>query len=634
MSQAQTPNSETLGFQTEVKQLLHLMIHSLYSNKEIFLRELISNSSDACDKLRFESIDHPELLEGDGDMHIRVEYDKENRTVTISDNGIGMTRDEIVENLGTIARSGTKEFFSQLTGDKQKDAQLIGQFGVGFYSSFIVAEKVSVLSRKAGTPETEAVLWVSEGQGEFDVAPAEKAQRGTAITLYLREDEAEFADGHRLRSVLRTYSDHISLPVQMRKEEWDEEKQEQVKTNEWETVNQANALWTRSRNDIDDEQYIEFYKHIAHDFEDPLAWTHNRVEGRTEYTQLLYIPKRPPFDMWDRDAKHGVKLYVKRVFIMDDAEQLLPNYLRFVRGIIDSADLPLNVSREILQESRDVRSIREGSARRILGLLEDLAENQPEKYVEFWQNFGQVLKEGTGEDAGNKERIAGLLRFASTHNDSDAQNVSFADYIARMKEGQDKIYYVSADSYSAAKHSPHLEVFKKKGIEVLLLSERVDEWMLSFLNEFDGKALVSVAKGGLDLADLADEAEKEQQEKVAEELKPLIEKLQETLGERVKEVRTTHRLVDSPACVVVDENEMSPHLLRMLQAAGQPAPDLKPILEINPGHSLIAHIQSAVDEDFADWAAVLLDQAMLAEGAALDEPAAFVQRMNRLLLKK
>ena len=634
MSRIEQHTAETFGFQTEVKQLLHLMIHSLYSNKEIFLRELISNSSDACDKLRFESIDNPELLEGDGDMRIRVDYNKESRTVTISDNGIGMTRDEAVANLGTIARSGTKEFFSQLTGDKQKDAQLIGQFGVGFYSSFIVADKVSVLSRKAGTPETEGVLWESAGQGEFDIAPAEKADRGTSITLYLREDEAEFADGYRLRSILRTYSDHISLPIQMRKEEWDEEKQEQIKSNEWETVNQANALWTRSRNEVEDEQYIEFYKHIAHDFDEPLAWSHNRVEGLTEYTQLLYVPKRPPFDMWDRDAKHGVKLYVKRVFIMDDAEQLLPNYLRFVRGVIDSADLPLNVSREILQESRDVRSIREGSARRVLGLLEDLAENQPEKYAEFWQNFGQVLKEGVGEDAGNKERIAGLLRFASTHNDSDVQNVSLADYMARMKEGQDKIYYVTADSYSAAKHSPHLEVFKKKDIEVLLLSERVDEWALSFLTEFEDKALVSVAKGGLDLADLADEADKEQQEKIATELKPFIEKLQSALGDKVKAVRTTGRLVDSPACVVVDENEMSPHLLRMLQAAGQPAPDIKPILEINPAHTLISHIEAASDEDFADWAAVLLDQAMLAEGAALAEPAAFVQRINRLLLKK
>ncbi|GAA5089648.1 molecular chaperone HtpG [Paenalcaligenes hermetiae] len=634
MSQVEQQNAETLGFQTEVKQLLQLMIHSLYSNKEIFLRELVSNASDACDKLRFESIDNPDLLEGDGEMRIRVEYDKEQRTITISDNGIGMSRDEAVKNLGTIARSGTKEFFSQLTGDKQKDAQLIGQFGVGFYSSFIVAEKVSVLSRRAGTPETEGVLWESEGQGDFRVAPAEKADRGTAITLYLREEDAEFADGWRLRAILRRYSDHISLPIQMRKEDWDAEKQEQIKSNEWETVNQANALWTRARNDIEDEQYIEFYKHIAHDFEDPLAWTHNRVEGRTEYTQLLYIPKRAPFDLWDRDAKRGVKLYVKRVFIMDDAEQLLPNYLRFVRGVIDSADLPLNVSREILQESRDVRAIRDGSARRVLSLLEDLAENEPDKYTQFWQTFGQVLKEGVGEDTSNKERIAGLLRFASTHNDSSVQDVSLSDYIGRMKEGQDKIYYVTADSYAAAKHSPHLEVFRKKGIEVLLLSERVDEWMLSFLTEFDGKTLVSVAKGGLDLAELADEEEKQKQEKVAEEFKPLVERLEKTLGEKVKSVRVTGRLVDSPACVVVDEHEMSPHLLRMLQAAGQPTPDVKPILEINPDHQLVRRISEVDEADFEDWATLLLEQAMLAEGALLDEPAAFVQRLNRLLLQQ
>lgn len=634
MSQVEQQNAETLGFQTEVKQLLQLMIHSLYSNKEIFLRELVSNASDACDKLRFESIDNPDLLEGDGEMRIRVEYDKEQRTITISDNGIGMSRDEAVKNLGTIARSGTKEFFSQLTGDKQKDAQLIGQFGVGFYSSFIVAEKVSVLSRRAGTPETEGVLWESEGQGDFRVAPAEKADRGTAITLYLREEDAEFADGWRLRAILRRYSDHISLPIQMRKEDWDAEKQEQIKSNEWETVNQANALWTRARNDIEDEQYIEFYKHIAHDFEDPLAWTHNRVEGRTEYTQLLYIPKRAPFDLWDRDAKRGVKLYVKRVFIMDDAEQLLPNYLRFVRGVIDSADLPLNVSREILQESRDVRAIRDGSARRVLSLLEDLAENEPDKYTQFWQTFGQVLKEGVGEDTSNKERIAGLLRFASTHNDSSVQDVSLNDYIGRMKEGQDKIYYVTADSYAAAKHSPHLEVFRKKGIEVLLLSERVDEWMLSFLTEFDGKTLVSVAKGGLDLAELADEEEKQKQEKVAEEFKPLVERLEKTLGEKVKSVRVTGRLVDSPACVVVDEHEMSPHLLRMLQAAGQPTPDVKPILEINPDHQLVRRISEVDEADFEDWATLLLEQAMLAEGALLDEPAAFVQRLNRLLLQQ
>jgi molecular chaperone HtpG len=543
-----------------------------------------------------------------------------------------MTRDEAVSNLGTIARSGTKEFFSQLTGDKQKDAQLIGQFGVGFYSSFIVAKKVSVLSRRAGTPETDAVLWESDGEGEFEVTQVEKADRGTSVTLYLRDDEDEFLNGYKLREVLRRYSDHISLPVQMKKEEWNEEKSEMVETNEWENVNQASALWTRSKSDITEEQYKEFYKHIAHDFEDPLAWTHNRVEGRSEYTQLLYIPKRAPFDLWDRDAKRGVKLYVKRVFIMDDAEQLLPMYLRFVRGVIDSADLPLNVSREILQESRDVRVIREGSAKRVLSLIEDIAENKPEEYAEFWGQFGQVLKEGVGEDASNKERIAKLLRFASTHNEGSAQTVTLADYVSRMKEGQDKIYYVSAESFTAASNSPHLEIFRKKGLEVLLLSDRVDEWMLSYLREFDGKPMVSIAKGGLDLDSLADEEEKKHQAEVAENFKPLVERLQASLGDKVKEVRVTGRLVDSPACVVVDENEISPHLLRMLQAAGQQAPEVKPILEINPEHALVGRLNDAADADFGDWAELLLDQAMLAEGASLQDPASFVKRMNRLLL--
>ncbi|KAA0892458.1 molecular chaperone HtpG [Pusillimonas sp. ANT_WB101] len=633
MTNTATPAaSETMGFQAEVKQLLHLMIHSLYSNKEIFLRELVSNASDACDKLRFQAIDDPELYQGDADLRIRIEFDKEQRTITISDNGIGMTRDEAVSNLGTIARSGTKEFFSQLTGDKQKDAQLIGQFGVGFYSSFIVAKKVSVLSRRAGVAETDAVLWESDGEGEFEVTQVEKADRGTSVTLYLRDDEDEFLNGYKLREVLRRYSDHISLPVQMKKEEWNEEKSEMVETNEWENVNQASALWTRSKGDITEEQYKEFYKHIAHDFEDPLAWTHNRVEGRSEYTQLLYIPKRAPFDLWDRDAKRGVKLYVKRVFIMDDAEQLLPMYLRFVRGVIDSADLPLNVSREILQESRDVRVIREGSAKRVLSLIEDIAENKPEEYTEFWGQFGQVLKEGVGEDASNKERIAKLLRFASTHNEGSAQTVTLADYVSRMKEGQDKIYYVSAESFVAASNSPHLEIFRKKGLEVLLLSDRVDEWMLSYLREFDGKPMVSIAKGGLDLDSLADEEEKKHQAEVAENFKPLVERLQASLGDKVKEVRVTGRLVDSPACVVVDENEISPHLLRMLQAAGQQAPDVKPILEINPEHALVGRLNDAADADFGDWAELLLDQAMLAEGASLQDPAAFVKRMNRLLL--
>ncbi len=634
MSQTEAvASSETLGFQAEVKQLLHLMIHSLYSNKEIFLRELVSNASDACDKLRFEAIDHPDLMQGDTDLHIRVEYDADKRTITISDNGIGLSRDEAVANLGTIARSGTKEFFSQLTGDKQKDANLIGQFGVGFYSSFIVADKVSVLSRRAGTRPDEAVLWESDGQGEFSVTTVEKADRGTAITLHLRADEDEFLSGWKLREVLRRYSDHISLPVQMLKEEWNSEASKQVKTTEWETVNQANALWTRSKSDITDEQYKEFYKHVSHDFEDPLAWTHNRVEGRSEYTQLLYVPKRAPFDLFDRDARRGVKLYVKRVFIMDDAEQLLPAYLRFVRGVIDSADLPLNVSREILQESRDVRSIREGSTKRILSLLEDLAENNAEQYAEFWGQFGQVLKEGTGEDAANKDRIAKLLRFASTHANSATQNVSLADYVSRMKEGQDKIYYVTAESFAAASNSPHLEIFRKKGLEVLLMSDRVDEWMLSFLREFEGKSLVSIAKGGLDLDALADEDEKKRQEEVSQTFKPLVERMKTALGDRVKEVRVTLRLVDSPSCVVVDANELSPHLLRMLQAAGQEAPEVKPILEINPEHALISRVQDASEEDFAEWSQLLLDQAMLAEGGQLKDSASFVKRMNKLLLQ-
>ena len=632
MSQTATSSaSETLGFQAEVKQLLHLMIHSLYSNKEIFLRELVSNASDACDKLRFEAIDRPELLEGDGELAITVGYDKAARTITISDNGIGLSREEAVANLGTIARSGTREFFSQLTGDKQKDAQLIGQFGVGFYSSFIVADKVTVVSRRAGA--TDAIQWESDGQGEFTIAAAEKATRGTDVTLHLRADEDELLNGWKLREILRRYSDHISLPIRMAKEEWDQEKGEQVKTDELETVNQANALWARSKSDVTEEQYREFYKTVSHDYDDPLAWTHNRVEGRSEYTQLLYVPKHAPMDLWDRDGRRGVKLYVKRVFIMDDADQLLPSYLRFVRGVIDSADLPLNVSREILQESRDVRAIREGSAKRILSLLEDLAENKPEDYAAFWSEFGQVLKEGAGEDAGNLERIAKLMRFASTHTGDQAQTVSFADYVSRMKEGQDKIYYVTADTFAAASNSPHLEIFRKKGIEVLLLSDRVDEWMLSYLREFDGKSLVSVAKGGLDLAELADEEEKKHQAEVAEDFKPLVERLQKTLEDQVKEVRVTLRLVDSPACVVVGQNELSPHLLRMLKAAGQEAPNVKPVLEINPEHPLLARIRVAEDGEFDQWARLLLDQALLAEGAQIADPAAFVKRLNALLLK-
>lgn len=626
--------AQTMGFQAEVKQLLHLMIHSLYSNKEIFLRELVSNASDACDKLRFEAIDRPELFEGGPDLALRISYDKDARTITIADNGIGMSRDEAISNLGTIARSGTKEFFSKLTGDKQKDAQLIGQFGVGFYSSYIVADKVTVESRRAGAAASEGVRWASDGQGEFTIADIERAERGTSVTLHLRADEDEFLNGWKLREILRRYSDHISLPILMAKEEWDSEKGEQVKKDdEQETVNQASALWTRSKSEVTDEQYQEFYKHITHDYDNPLAWTHNRVEGRSEYTQLLFIPKRAPFDLWDREGRKGLKLYVKRVFIMDDAEQLLPSYLRFVRGVIDSADLPLNVSREILQESRDVRAIREGSTKRILSMLEDLAENKPEEYATFWTEFGQVLKEGTGEDNANLERIAKLLRFASTHTGEQAQTVSLADYVSRMKEGQDKIYYASAETFAAAANSPHLEVFRKKGIEVLLLWERVDEWMLSYLREFDGKSLQSVAKGGLDLDQLADEEEKKRATDVAEQFKPMVERLQSSLGDKVKEVRVTLRLVDSPACVVVGDNELSPHLLRMLKSAGQEAPTVKPVLEINPDHPLIGRIGQASDEEFDAWAAVLLDQAMLAEGAQIADPAGYVKRLNTLLLK-
>ena len=634
MTEATKPSQpETMGFQAEVKQLLHLMIHSLYSNKEIFLRELVSNASDACDKLRFEAIDQPALFESDPELRLRVDYDKDARTITVSDNGIGMSRQDAVENLGTIARSGTREFFSKLTGDNQKDAQLIGQFGVGFYSSFIVADKVTVRSRRAGLPSADGIEWVSDGQGEFSISSIDKADRGTEIILHLREDEDELLSNWKLREILRRYSDHISLPVQMPKEEWDEQASEMKRTEEWESVNQASALWTRNKSEITEEQYKEFYKHVSHDFEDPLAWTHNRVEGRSEYTQLLFVPKRAPFDLYDRDAKRGVKLYVKRVFIMDDAEQLLPSYLRFVRGVIDSADLPLNVSREILQESRDVRNIREGSAKRILSLLEDLAENRQDDYASFWSTFGQVLKEGTGEDTANQERIAKLLRFASTQNDTDAQNVSLAHYVSRMKEGQEKIYYVTAESYNAAKSSPHLEIFRKKGIEVLLLWDRVDEWMLSHLREFDGKSLASVAKGGLDLEALADEEEKKKQSEIADSLKPLVERLSKSLDKKVKEVRVTSRLVDSPACVVVDEHDMSPHLQRLLRSAGQEAPAVLPILEINPEHSLIKRIDQASDEQFDDWAALVLDQAMLADGAQLADPVAFVTRMNALLLK-
>ncbi len=626
---------QTLGFQAEVKQLLHLMIHSLYSNKEIFLRELISNASDAADKLRFEAMNNASLFESDPELKIKVTFDQAARTITISDNGIGMSREETIEHLGTIAKSGTKEFFSRLSGDQQKDAALIGQFGVGFYSAFIVADRITVDTRRAGLTSAQGVRWESAGEGDFSVEMIDKPSRGTDITLHLREGEDELLSSWKIKSIIRKYSDHISLPILMQKEEWDEEKKETVLKDELETVNQASALWSRSKSDITPEQYEEFYKHVSHDFEGPLAFTHNRVEGRSEYTQLLYIPKRAPFDLWDRNKRGGIKLYVKRVFIMDDAEQLMPVYLRFVKGVIDSADLSLNVSREILQESRDIRVIREGSTKRILGLLEEMANSEDQdardKYATFWKEFGQVLKEGIGEDHANKERIAKLLRFASTHNDNDAQNISFADYIGRMKEGQDKIYYITAESYAAAKNSPHLEIFRKKGVEVLLMTDRVDEWMLSFLHDVDGKELVSVAKGDLDLGKLEDEAEKKQHEETENQYKDLVEKMKNTLADKAKDVRITFRLTDSPACLVAEEHELSGNLVRMLKAAGQNAPESKPILEINPDHPLVQRLKYE-EAKFDDWSHIMFDQAMLAEGGTLADPAGFVKRLNEMLL--
>jgi molecular chaperone HtpG len=634
-----TTQVEKRGFQAEVKQLLHLMIHSLYSNREIFLRELVSNASDACDKLRFEALDNAALFENNPDLKIRVAFDKASRTLTISDNGIGMSRDEAVNHLGTIAKSGTKDFFAKLSGDKQKDANMIGQFGVGFYSAFIVADKVTVMTRRAGLGAEAGVKWecsmAGDEAGEYTVEPYTKAIRGTDIVLHLREGEDDLLSGYKLRSIIRKYSDHILQPIVMQKEEWDAEKAEQVLKDEDETVNQANALWARPKNDITEDEYKAFYKHVSHDYDEPLAWSHARVEGRHEYTQLLYVPKHAPFDLWDRNPRHGLKLYVRRVFIMDDAEKLLPHYLRFVRGVVDSADLPLNVSREILQESKDVDTIRGGCTKRVLGMLSDLAQSEDpsekEKYAEFWKEFGRVLKEGLGEDFANKDKLAGLMRYASTQADTPEETVSLADYVARMKEGQDKIYYVTADSFNAAKNSPHLEVFRKKGIEVLLLSERVDEWAISQLTEFEGKQVVSVAKGDLDLGKLEDEAEKKKVEEQAEEFKPLLEKLKTTLGDRVKEVRVTHRLTDSPACLVVDEHEMGMNLARMLKAAGQAVPNSAPILEINPEHPVVTKLRNE-DARFDDLASVLFDQALLAEGGTLDDPATFIKRMNQLML--
>ncbi|MPQ58009.1 molecular chaperone HtpG [Duganella sp. FT27W] len=631
------PEKQTLGFQAEVKQLLQLMIHSLYSNKEIFLRELISNASDASDKLRFEAINNDALYGNDHELKIKVGFDKAARTITISDNGIGMSRDETISHLGTIAKSGTKEFFGKLSGDQQKDAALIGQFGVGFYSGFIIADKITVETRRAGLDASEGVRWESGGEGDYSIEQIEKAGRGTDIILHLREGEDEFLSSWKLKSIIRKYSDHISLPIVMQKEEYDEEQKETVLKDETETVNQASALWARSKSDITPEQYDEFYKHVSHDFQSPLTHTHNRVEGRSEYTQLLYIPAKAPFDLWDRNKRGGLKLYVKRVFIMDDAEQLMPTYLRMVKGVIDSADLPLNVSREILQESRDVRVIREGSTKRVIGMLEELAnsdeQEKKDKYTTFWTEFGQVLKEGIGEDAANKDRLAKLLRFASTSNDNDEQTVSLEQYLARAKEGQDKIYYVTADNYVAAKNSPHLEIFRKKGVEVLLLTDRVDEWMLSFLTEFDGKELVSVAKGGLDLGALEDEAEKKEHEETQTSYQDLVGKMKEALADKAKDVRVTFRLTDSPACLVADENELSGNLLRMLKAAGQNAPESKPILEINPDHPLVQRLKAEdVASSFNDWANILFDQALLAEGGSLADPASFVKRLNELLL--
>ncbi len=626
---------ETLGFQAEVKQLLQLMIHSLYSNKEIFLRELISNASDACDKLRFEALNDPALYGDDAELKIRIAFDKNARTLTISDNGIGLSREDAIDQLGTIAKSGTREFFAALTGDQAKDAHLIGQFGVGFYSSFIVADKVTVVSRRAGLAADRAVRWESGGEGDFSVETVDKAGRGTDVTLHLREGEDEFLSGWKLRQIVRKYSDHITLPIVIKKEKWDEEKKEQVETDEDETVNQASALWARPKTEISDEQYREFYKHLSHDFEDPLAWVHAKVEGKQEYTELLYVPQHAPFDLWDRQARHGIKLYVRRVFIMDDAEQLMPLYLRFVRGVVDSNSLPLNVSREILQESKDIEAIRGGCVRKVLSLLEGLATSEDaaerEKYATFWGEFGRVLKEGVGEDFANKERIAKLLRFASTNDDTPAETVSLADYVSRMKEGQEKIYYVTAETFTAAKNSPHLEIFRKKGIEVLLLSDRVDEWVTGYLTEFEGKQLQSVAKGGLDLGKLEDEAEKKEAEQAADEYKELTDKVKAALGDKVKDVRVTYRLTDSPSCVVADENDMGGNLARILKAAGQKAPEMKPILEINPKHPAVQRLKYE-EARFDDWANLLLEQATLAEGGTLDDPAGFVKRINDLML--
>ena len=635
-------HSQKHSFQAEVAQLLHLVTHSLYSNPEIFLRELISNASDACDKLRFEGINHPEYYENDPDLRVRIRLDQENKTLTISDNGIGLSQQEAIDHLGTIAKSGTKDFMSKLTGDQKADAQLIGQFGVGFYSGFIVADKITVESRRAGLAADEAVRWSSAGTGEFDVEQIHKAERGTDIILHLREDALDYLESYKVKQIINKYSDHISLPIQMQKEVWQQEEAAEgetpkagqyVKTDEWETINSASALWTRNKNEISEEQYIEFYKNLSHDFDAPLAWAHNRVEGSTEYTQLLYVPSKAPHNIFTREAKAGIKLYVKRVFIMDEADNLIPNYLRFVQGVVDSADLPLNVSRELLQESRDVKTIREGNTRRVLTMLDNLAksedEKDQEKFKQFYQEFGSVLKEGLGEDFGNRERILKLLRYATSCNDDIS--TSLADYKARMKEGQKAIYYVTADNLNAAKHSPQLELFKKKGIEVLLMAERVDEWAMNFVQEFDGTPMQNVSKGAVDLGDLQDAEEKKALDAAAEQFKPVVEQLSASLSGKTKEVRVTTRLVDSPACLVTGEGELSPQLIRMLKDAGQAVPDMKPILEINPEHPLVKKLQDS--NQFDDLAHVIFDQAVIAEGGLPEDPAEYVKRINSLLLK-
>ncbi len=622
---------ETLGFQTEVKQLLHLMIHSLYSNKEIFLRELISNASDAADKLRFEALAKPELLEGGAELKIRLSFDKDAKTVTLEDNGIGMNRDEVIAHLGTIAKSGTADFLKNLSGDQKKDSHLIGQFGVGFYSAFIVADEVEVFSRRAGSPASEGVHWSSKGEGEFEVATVEKAERGTRIVLHLKSGEEEFADGWRLRNIVKKYSDHIALPIELPKEHHGEGEPEEI---EWEVVNRASALWTRPRTEIKDEEYQEFYKHVGHDFENPLSWSHNKVEGKLEYTSLLYVPGRAPFDLYQREAPKGLKLYVQRVFIMDQADQFLPLYLRFIKGVVDSNDLSLNVSREILQSGPVIDSMKSALTKRVLDMLEKLAKDKPEDYQNFWKTFGQVLKEGPAEDFANKEKIAGLLRFASTAGEGDEQSVALADYLGRVKEGQDKIYYLTGESYAQIKNSPHLEVFRKKGIEVLLLTDRIDEWLMSYLTEFDGKQLVDVARGDLDLGTLDSEEDKKAQEEVAKAKEGLIERLKGALGEQVAEVRVSHRLTDSPAILAIGEQDLGLQMRQILEASGQKVPDAKPIFEFNPAHPLIERLDAEPDEDrFTDLSHILFDQAALAAGDSLKDPATYVQRLNKLLVE-